>query len=136
MIRIVAGSQGTGKTKKMIELANEAVTNTSGDIVFIDGDNSHIVEIHHKIRLINANDFDIHKPDAFYGFLCGIISQDYDIDQIFVDGLFSLAQETLQSGEAFLNHIKDLSEQYNIRFVVSIRGEIEEMPDYIKPYLI
>lgn len=136
MIRIVAGPQGTGKTKKMIELANEAVKSTKGDIVFIDGDNSHMVEINHRIRLINANEFDIHKPDAFYGFLCGIIAQDYDIDQIFIDGLFNLAQETLTKGEAFLNHIKDLSEQYNIRFVVSIRGDAGQIPDYIKPYLI
>jgi len=135
MIRIVAGPQGTGKTKRMIDLANEAVQSTNGDIVFIDGDNSHMVEINHQVRLINSNDFDIHKPDAFYGFLCGIIAQDYDIDQIFVDGLFSLAKETLQKGEAFFSHIKDLSEQYKIRFVVSIRGDADQLPDYIKPYL-
>jgi thymidine kinase len=136
MIRIVAGPPGSGKTKRMIDLANEAVRNSKGDIVFIDGDNRHMTKISHHIRLINAKEFDLHNPDAFYGFLCGIVAQNFDTEQVFVDGLFYLAQATFENGEALLNRIKDLSERHNVRFVVSIRGDEGQLPDYIKHYLI
>ena len=95
MIQIIAGLQGAGKTKSLIDLANAESKTTHGHLVYVDADNSHILQLSHKIRLIKPDDYPLESPDEFFGFVCGILSQDYDICTVYIDGLMKNAKTCL-----------------------------------------
>ena len=88
MVKFILGAKGTGKTKWLIDNANKDMKEGNGNIIFIDVDDNHIFSLNYNVRLINAMEFNIVDIDSFYGFLCGIISMDYDIEKIYVE--FSL----------------------------------------------
>ena len=81
MIEIIAGEKGKGKTKVLLDKVNEAVKTVGGSIVYLDKSQKHMYELNNKIRLINVNDFLIDNCDEFLGFICGVISQDHDLEE-------------------------------------------------------
>ena len=82
MIQIISGVKGKGKTKFLIQKANEAVKAANGSVVYLDKNNKHMYELSNRIRLINVGDFPIDTYDAFIGFICGLISQDRDLEHM------------------------------------------------------
>ena len=90
MIKFILGKSGSGKTKWLIDQANNDKKTGHGNIVFIDVEDSHIFSLDHQIRLINATDFNINNMDRLFGFLGGIISKDYDIEKIYVDAIYEV----------------------------------------------
>lgn len=91
MVQIIAGKKGKGKTKYLLAGANEAVENAKGSIVYIDKNGKHMYELSNKVRLINVAEFPIRSYNAFVGFICGIVSQDHDIEAIFLDSFLTVA---------------------------------------------
>ena len=91
MVQIIAGRKGKGKTKYLLEMANASMAGAKGTIVFLDKNVKHMFELDRKIRLINVFDFPIESLDAFLGFLCGIISQDHDLEEIYLDSFLTIA---------------------------------------------
>ena len=85
MVQIIAGRKGKGKTKYLLEMANSSIAEAKGTIVFLDKNVKHMFELDRKIRLINVFDFPIETLDSFLGFLCGIISQDHDLEEIYLE---------------------------------------------------
>lgn len=79
MIQIIAGKKGSGKTKRIIDMTNEKVKDSQHDVVFIDDDNRYMLDIDHKARFINASEYKILTPEMFLGFLCGMLSQNFDV---------------------------------------------------------
>lgn len=136
MIRIILGEEGTGKTKRIIDMANEAVSESKGSIIFIEGSAHHITDLKHEIRLVDASEFDISDYRAFYGFVCGMLAEDYDIDRIYVDGLFKIVDQKVEDTENFIESLKKLSDKHNIRFVASVTGDEEKLPGFLKDYLV
>lgn len=134
MIQVFCDRRGAGKTKALIGLANEKVSTNMGNIVYIDDDRRHIYDLDRKIRFISTNDYKLNSDDAFYGFLCGIVSEDYDIDTIFIDGLFNIVNGSLQSAAHLFSKLEKLSEEYRINFFININGE-ESIPEFIKKYV-
>ena len=94
MIQIISGVKGKGKTKFLIQKANEAVKAANGSVVYLDKNNKHMYELSNRIRLINVGDFPIDTYDAFLGFICGLISQDNDLEHMFFDSF--LTKESLR----------------------------------------
>ena len=90
MITFVLGPSGSGKTRWLIEQANAEKNQGNGNIAFIDSDESHIFSLDHGVRLINAADYDINNLDRFYGFVSGIISRDFDLEKIYIDGIYEI----------------------------------------------
>lgn len=135
MIKIFCDRRGTGKTKALIDLANEKVLTTDGDIVYIDDDNRPSLELDRKIRFVNAKDFNFTDQKSFYGILCGIISQNYDIQTIFIDGLFNIVEEDVQSAVNLLNDMEKLAQKFNIEFYINVNGEAEKIPPFMKKYI-
>ena len=90
MVKFILGAKGTGKTKWLIDNANKDMKEGNGNIIFIDVDDNHIFSLDYNVRLINAMEFNILDIESFYGFLCGIISMDYDIEKIYVDGIYKI----------------------------------------------
>lgn len=135
MIHIIPGSTGEDKTKKLINLANEALKTTKGNIVYIDFDNSHMYRLRHEIRYISISEFPIHNYYEFIGFICGILSEDRDVSQIYVDGLLKLAHlESVKNSEDLINQVLEICKKFEIDVIASINCTKEELPQSLIEY--
>lgn len=124
MVRLVVGTKGTGKTKKMIEMANHRAEESKGNIVFINKDHRLMYDLNHNIRVITMDDYEgITNSDEYIGFLYGIISSDHDIELIFIDSLLKHADINAEDVPRFLDRLRSLSEKYEKEFIVSISME-------------
>ena len=135
MVKFIVGEKGTGKTKIMIDMANLAVKESKGHVVYIDRDNNHVYDLDRSLRFINAGEFQIENLKAFYGFLCGVISQNFDIEKIFIDGqkVISSAEDTCLND--FVNNLERLYKDFGVSFVVSLSRAVDETPEFLKAYL-
>lgn len=126
--------KGTGKTKALIEKVNNALTVAKGNVVFISNDtNRNIFDVKSKARMADTSEFEIKSYDEFLGFISGIISRDFDITNIFVDGIFKIVgSDNLDGFESFLNRLETMSQKFEITFVISVSIDAETAPDYIK----
>lgn len=123
-----------GKTKALIEKVNNALTVAKGNVVFISNDtNRNIFDVKSKARMADTSEFEIKSYDEFLGFISGIISRDFDITNIFVDGIFKIVgSDNLDGFESFLNRLETMSQKFEITFVISVSIDAETAPDYIK----
>lgn len=133
MIKFVCGPKGSGKTKRLIKMANNDVKEANGDIVFIDADNSLMLNLNHGIRYINAMEYNIDNIDTFRGFLYGIIAEDYDIEKIYIDGMCEMLNINV---EEFKDFIQRKIDKFNIAFVIGVDSDKVEIPDELKNLVI
>ena len=135
MVKFIVGEKGTGKTKVMIDMANEASKASKGHVVYIDRDNNHMYDLDRSLRFINAGEFQIENLKAFYGFLCGVISQNFDIEKVFIDGqkVISNAEEGCLQG--FVNNMEKLYKDFGVSFVVSLSRNPNDIPEFLKAYV-
>ena len=134
MVELLIGKKGTAKTKALIEKVNNALTVAKGNVVFISNDtNRNIFDVKSKARMADTSEFEIKSYDEFLGFISGIISRDFDITNIFVDGIFKIVgSDNLDGFESFLNRLETMSQKFEITFVISVSIDAETAPDYIK----
>ena len=135
MVKVLYGKKGAGKTKVLIDTANERVAKSKGDVVFIDDSNNLMYDLKHEIRFINVSEYPVDNAPGFLGFLCGILSQDYDIEGIFIDGLTYILKQGIEELQEFFRHIEEFSARFGIDFYISINGDPAAMPDFIKEYV-
>ena len=136
MIQLLIGKKGTGKTKVLLENVNKAAEVAHGNVVFISNDTSrNMYDIKTEIRMADTKDFNIASWDEFLGFICGIISGNYDITNIFVDGVLKIVDNTMDGFEEFLNSLEKISEKFNIKFEISVSIDEADAPEYIKKYI-
>lgn len=134
MIKLLLGQPGSGKTKDMIKHANSALETAKGNIVFIDESDEGILELNHDIRYINISEFPLDSSTEFIGFLHGLISSNYDIESIYIDGILNVYILTPEEICAWLDRVKVVSDKHNIKFEISI-SHTGETPECFKPYL-
>lgn len=134
MIKLLIGKPGEGKTKDMIENANKALDTAKGDIVFIGESNESILEVHHSIRFINISEFPVSSSTELLAFLHGLVSSNYDIETIFIDGVFNLFIMTPEEICDWLEKAKSISEKHNIYFQISI-SLLVSIPECLKPFM-
>lgn len=133
MVELLIGKKGTGKTKALVDKVNTALTVAKGNVVFIAKNSDQMYAVDSKARMATTSDFDIRSYNEFLGFIYGIVSRDYDITNIFVDGIFKIVGTTELDGfEEFLARLEDLSRKQSISFVISVSIDADEAPDYIK----
>jgi len=136
MIKIFYGKQGSGKTKKIIDMANDWADSTHGASVYIDEDSRCMLDLHHGIRFTDSSSYDVSSPERFYGFLCGILSQNYDIDHLFIDSLPHIAGlECAGCMQPLFDTLKALAEKQNINLTLSVSGPDDAVPAYLKEYI-
>ncbi len=121
MIQLITGEKGTGKTKLMLDGANDAIKSVAGNIVYIDKSSKHMYELSNKIRLIDASKLPLKNSDQFVGAICGIISQDHDLQQVYLDSFLKLAkiEDTPELIDDVINEFEIISETFNVDFVIS-----------------
>ncbi|WP_237036475.1 ATP-binding protein [Mediannikoviicoccus vaginalis] len=128
MVKLVIGPSGSGKTKWLIDEANKEKASGNGNIVFVDTDDSHIYSLDHQVRLINANKYHINSVNGFYGFLAGIISRDYDIKKIYVDGIYDIVDISVEELGQLSEELTKLSEEFEVEFYIGLNKEKSELP--------
>ncbi len=128
MVKMLIGHKGSGKTNKMLQLANEQIEHAAGSIIFINKNHRLMYELSYRIRVICMEDYEnITNIDEYIGFLYGIISSDHDIEMIFIDSILKHADVSMGDLPDFIERLKVISEIYGPDFVVSISAEKEEM---------
>jgi hypothetical protein len=134
MIHVFCNKRGSGKTKALIDLANAKVAESNGHIVYIDDDKRPLLQLDRAIRFVDTSEYDLEKGDCFYGFVCGIISEDYDIDTIFIDGLFNIVELENSDAAHLFSALEKIANRNNIDLFININEE-EGMPEFIKKYV-
>ena len=139
MIQVILGDKGSGKTKRLIDLANDALKQEHGNIIFVDDDKRYMYDLRHEIRFVDASEYpSVYKCDAheFLGFLCGMLSADFDLSLIAVDAFKKLVKTDLSSCEWFFERLEELCQKHNVDFVLSVSEDPENLPEFMKGYLI
>lgn len=132
MVSIIAGEKGKGKTKILLEKANEAVSKANGSVIYLDKSSKHMYELNNKIRLVNVSEFPIISADGFIGFLSGLISSDHDIEAVFLDSFLKLAVLEGADITSTIDRIETLGEKYGITFVLSVSMDASDLPENAK----
>jgi hypothetical protein len=128
MVSLIVGHKGTGKTKMMIDLANERAAKSHGSVVFVNKNHRLMYDLIHEIRVVCMEDYEeITNSDEYIGFLYGIISGDHDIEAIFIDSILKHADVSKEDIPEFLARLKLISGQHDIDFVVSLSADLEEL---------
>ncbi len=128
MIKLIIGNKGSGKTKRLISLINEAVENSNGTVVCIEKSPLLTYEVTHKARLIETERFGVEGCDAFYGMVCGIIAQDHDITEIFVDATFKIVGRDYDAFAALINKLSKVSAENEIDIVFTVSEDEANLP--------
>ena len=137
MIEIICGEKGKGKTKELLAKVNAAVQVANGNVVYLDKSQKHMYELNNKVRLINVMDYPVSNCDEFVGFICGIISQDNDLEEMYLDSFLTVAD--LKTSEEIAKAIEKLdviSEKYNVRFILSVSKNEEDLPTCAKAKVV
>jgi len=137
MIQFIAGGKGTGKTKKLIDMANDCVKATDGHVVFIDDDKRHIYDLHYDIRFVETGNFPLSNYREFIGFVCGILSQDSDITDIFVDGLTNVIKNIDNEAlSKLVVKLENLSQDNGLNFIISMNCDANDLPEEVRKMLV
>ena len=137
MIEIICGEKGKGKTKELLERVNSSISRSSGNVVYLDKSQKHMYELNNKVRLINVMDFPITNSDEFLGFICGIVSQDNDLEEMYLDSFLTIA--FIDSDSEITKAIEKLdviSEKYKIKFILSVSKNIDALPECAKAKVV
>lgn len=135
MVQIIAGRKGKGKTKYLLDQCNHAVSTTDGSIVYLDKSGKHMYELNTKVRLINVSEYGLSSYDAFIGFLCGLVSQDHDLEQVYLDSFLKLSCLEGKDITEAVNKLAELGDKYQIQFTLSVSADEAELPEAVKPYI-
>ncbi|MDY6065520.1 MAG: hypothetical protein SPI59_04255 [Finegoldia sp.] len=130
MIKFVVGPKGSGKTKWLIDQANEQKKEGNGNIVFIDSDEKHIFSLDHDVRLIDASQYSVSDQNTLYGFLAGIVSRDNDIEKVYLDGVYSIVE--FEDIDKFLEKLEELSANNKVDFLIGMNKAKDELPENYK----
>ena len=137
MIEIIAGEKGKGKTKELLAKVNHSVAAASGNIVYLDKSQKHMYELNNKVRLINVMDYPIDNCDEFLGFLCGIVSQDHDLEEMYLDSFLTIAfAETDDEIQHAIEKLDIISEKYNVQLILSVSRDESKLPECAKAKIV
>ena len=136
MIEFVYGAKGSGKTKRMIDMANGEIENAKGQVLFINDRDKYRVTVDTQIRFINSDEFAIKGEAELYGFICGVIGGNYDIDTIYIDNVLRILDaDGPQDIEGLLKRLDTIQKKQEIKFVLSLSCEETDSPECVKKFL-
>ena len=128
MITLLTGKKGSGKTKKLIELANAALETSKGCVVVIEKGLKLTYDISHAARLVDADAYKIQSADMLFGFVSGIFAGNYDVTDILIDSTLKITGTGAEVVEELVEKLKKLGEEANTNFVLSISAAEDEIP--------
>jgi len=132
MIKLFIGGKGSGKTKTLIELVNNATSASNGNVVCIEKGDKLIHDITYKARLIDTDAYSVNDADALYGFIAGILASNADITDIFVDSALKIVGNDVAAFEKMLAKLEAITKEVNLVMTASIA--VEDCPAAVKAY--
>ena len=135
MIKVIYGAKGTGKTKMMIDAANEAVKDAKGHLIFITDSKRGMYDLEREVRFIDTSEYDVAGESALCGFVKGVIAGNNDNEYVFIDGVVRIAGKPVQELAAFFYMLDKVAKNNQIVITVSVSAAKEELPDFVTKYL-
>jgi len=135
MIQLITGVKGTGKTKTLIRLANRAAETTNGHVVCIEHTLKLTYDISHRVRLIDSTEYGISGYTALYGFVCGILAQDYDVTDLFIDSVLKIGGSDLQDLYKLVAALEPVVEKARVRLTITVSADTACMGEVFSKYL-
>ncbi len=132
MVQLIVGRKGKGKTKQLLDKVNSEVKAVSGNIVYLDKNKDHMYELNNRIRLIDVSRYLIENSSEFIGFVCGIISQDHDLQQMYFDGFLNISRLEGEDIAPAVEKLQKISEAFQVDFFLSVSMDEEELPASLK----
>ena len=138
MVQLILGKKGKGKTKHLLDKVNSEIKTVNGSIVYLDKSSKHMYELNNKVRLIDCTNFPLKNSDEFVGFICGIVSQDHDLEQMYLDSFLRIAklEEDGADIEGCIEQLETIGRMFDITFVLSISKDKEELPESLHDKVI
>lgn len=135
MVSLITGNNGKGKSKVLLEKVNADVKEILGNIVFLDTTTKHMYELNNKIRLINVSEYLVTNSDSFMGFITGILSQDHDLQQIYIDNFIQIANIKVDALDSVIASLDKISEKFGVDFYLAISTTEGDISDSLKDRL-
>lgn len=135
MIKLLIGEKGTGKTKAMLDSVQAALDRDHGSVVFINNNKRHVLDLNYKIRMVDTSEFSITNFEELYGLICGIISQNFDITDMFLDSITKIADGSMDDIANFLDKLNAICEKFEVSLLVTASIKPEDASEGIKRYL-
>lgn len=132
MVQLIVGKKGKGKTKHLLDKVNSEVKSISGSIVYLDKSTKHMYELNNKIRLIDVSEYLVENESEFVGFVCGIISQDHDLQQMYFDSFLKISCLEGADISSAIAKLDKISEKFGVDFILSVSMDEEELPAGLK----
>ena len=136
MVELIVGNKGKGKTKHLLDKVNAMVQSAQGSIVYLDKSTKHMYEVNNKVRLIDVSAFEISSSDEFVGFVKGIISQDHDLQQMYLDSFLKIAGIDASGVEEAVSKLEKLSEAFHVDFILSVSADEQALSASLKDKII
>ena len=138
MVQLIVGEKGKGKTKILLDKANAEVKNANGSVVYLDKSTKHMYELNNKIRLIDVMEYGIENSDEFVGFIRGIVSQDHDLEQMYLDGFLKISrlESWPENISKVMASLEKISETYKISFIISLSKDEKDLPEDVKHMIV
>ena len=133
MIKIIIGKKGSGKTKLLVDMVNKATESSLGNVVCIERGMKLTYDLPHKVRLVDAEEYGINSYDAFYGFVAGMLAGNYDIQEVYVDGILRIGGRDYDEFGAMIEKVAMLAKDIKIVFTVS--ADAEELPAKVRAFI-
>ena len=140
MIQLITGNKGTGKTKAIIDIANDHVDTAKGDIVFLTDTDRYMYSLRYQIRAINTSDLKRGtepnvREDMLVGYIYGVLAGNHDIESMYIDGAHRMLGKDVSEMEHFFLDLEEIAEKTDTRFILTVSQEDEELPEFLKKYL-
>ena len=136
MVQLIVGKKGKGKTKYLLDKVNSEIKTVSGNIVYLDKSTKHMFELNNKVRLIDVSDYAFENSAEFVGFVCGIISQDHDLEQMYFDSFLKISKLENESITDVVNRLETLGKKFNVKFILSVSCDESELDESLKSKVI
>ncbi len=136
MVQFIVGREGKGKTKHLLDKVNTEIKDAQGNVVYLDKSTKHMFELNNKIRLIDVPEYMVSDSDEFIGFICGIISQDHDLQKMYFDSFLKIACVEADELEKVIEKIEKISEKFHVDFVISVSRDESELPENMRKNVI
>lgn len=135
MVKLIVGVKGTGKTKTLISMVNEAVEKTQGSVVCIEKGVKLRYDLKYQVRLINSNEYLIFDAQSLYGFIAGVMSANHDVTDLFVDSTLKICNQDMAAFEKLILELDELTETHKVNIVMTASLPVEEASDLIKKHM-
>ena len=140
MIQLITGNKGTGKTKAIIDIANDHVETAKGDIVFLTDTDRYMYSLRYQIRAINTSDLRRGtepnvREDMLVGYIYGVLAGNHDIESMYIDGAHRMLGKDVSEMEHFFSDLEEIAEKTDTKFVVTVSQEEGELPEFLNKYL-